>query len=157
MTIHPLLVYPDEALRRVSEEIPLKNLCSKETTDLIADLKETMIVENGVGVAAPQIGVFKRVIIVETSDGPQAFLNPRVIRHSIRKVESEEGCFSVRGVYGIVPRFKSVVVEAYNEKGQEVTIHTEHLPAIVFQHEIDHLNGVLFIDKVVRYTTRPKM
>ncbi len=157
MTLHPLLVHPDEALRRVSQDVPVSDLLSKETTDLIRDLKETMVVENGVGVAAPQIGIFKRIIVVETSEGPQAFLNPRIVRHSIRKVESEEGCFSVRGVYGIVQRYRSVVVEAYNELGEEVTIQADHLPAIVFQHEIDHLNGVLFIDKVIRYTSRPKM
>lgn len=152
-----VLINPDTELRKRSLEIPIDEIETDSLRTLIDDLKRTMITENGVGIAAPQVGVHKRVIIVETPQGPQAFINPRIIQKSLRKIESEEGCLSVPGIFGIVRRHRSVTVEAINEQGEHVTMRADHFPAIVFQHEIDHLDGVLFVDKVVRYTTHPKI
>lgn len=157
MSIHPVLINPDANLRKRSVEVPFDEIHSDRICRLIADLKETMALENGVGIAAPQIGVQERMIVVETGQGPQAFINPRIVKKSLRKVESEEGCLSVPGVFGIVRRHRHVVIEAYNEQAEPVTIRATHFPATLFQHEIDHLDGILFIDKVIRYTSHPKL
>lgn len=157
MTTHPILTNPDAKLRKKSVEIPPKEISSDRVQRLISDLKETMALEKGVGIAAPQIGVQERMIIIETGEGAQAFINPRIVKKSIRKVESEEGCLSVPGVFGTVRRHRGVVVEAYNEQAEPVTIRAEHFPATVFQHEIDHLDGILFIDKVIRFTSHPTL
>jgi len=157
MTIQPVLTNPNKELRKNSEIVPVSEIQTKEMEQLIEDLIETMKVENGVGIAAPQIGVLKRVIIVETGDnGPQAFINPTIIAKSFGKEEGEEGCLSVPGVYGLVKRHKRITVQAHLPSGQEVTIKAEGFPAVVFQHEMDHLDGVLFIDRVTRYTKPPK-
>jgi len=147
-----ILTLPNETLRKVSHMVEIDEIKSESTLKLIEDLKETMIEENGVGIAAPQIGVNKQIIIVETESGPKAFFNPIVVKHSLRKVENEEGCLSVPGVFGIVRRYRGVIVQAYDENAQQVSIELKGFPAIVFQHEIDHLNGILFIDKVIRFT-----
>ncbi len=152
-----VLADPNPELRKRSEEIPAVELGNEFLRSLIEQLKQTMKEENGVGIAAPQVGIHKRLIIVETEDGPKAFINPRITTRSLRKIESEEGCLSVPGVFGIVRRHRSVTVEAIDENGHEVTIRATQFPAIVFQHEIDHLDGILFIDKVIRYTTHAKM
>lgn len=147
-----VFTYPNKELRKRSQEISVEQIQSESMQVFITDLKDTMAEENGVGIAAPQIGIPKRIIVVETESGSQAFFNPKIVRYSIRKTESEEGCLSVPGVFGIVRRSKSVVINAYNEQAQPVTIRVKAFPAIVFQHEIDHLDGILFIDKVERYT-----
>ncbi|MBI5370240.1 peptide deformylase [Candidatus Uhrbacteria bacterium] len=153
----PILILPDPALRIPSMEVPISEWSSSRLRKLIEDLKETMAIENGVGIAAPQVGVRERVIIVDSGQGPQAFINPHIIQKSFRKIESEEGCLSVPGVFGMVRRHRSVVIEAFDEEGRSVTIRAKQFPAIVFQHEIDHLDGILFVDRVTRYTKHPKI
>ena len=147
-----ILTLPNETLRKLSQMVEIDQIKSESTLKLIEDLKETMKEENGVGIAAPQIGVRKQIIIIETESGPKAFFNPTIVKHSLRKVESEEGCLSVPGVFGIVRRYRGVIVQAYDENGVQVLIESKGFPAIVFQHEIDHLNGILFIDKAIRFT-----
>jgi peptide deformylase len=147
-----VLTHPNKELRKVSQIVEVDEINSESTLELIEDLKETMNEENGVGIAAPQIGVQKQIIIIETESGPKAFFNPKVVKHSLRKIEREEGCLSVPGVYGIVRRYRGVIVQAYDENAQQVSIKLKGFPAIVFQHEIDHLNGILFIDKTIRFT-----
>ncbi len=156
MSAIPVLTNPSDDLRIPSETILVSEHKTPQLTKLIADLIDTMKVENGVGIAAPQIGVRKRLIIVDMGeDGPQAFLNPEILSASRSQVDSEEGCLSVPGVFGIVRRHKRVKVGAMLPNGDQVEIKAEGFPATVFQHEIDHLNGTLFIDKVVRYTKPP--
>ena len=157
MTVRPVLTDPNKELRKKSQTVDPQEITSDEIQGLIRDLIETMKVENGVGIAAPQIGVHKRVIIVESGNGPQAFINPEITSKSFRKIESEEGCLSVPGIYGIVKRSKSCKLKAFNRDGEPVTVSAENFPATVFQHEIDHLDGILFIDKVKHYTSPPKM
>ncbi|MBI2475128.1 peptide deformylase [Candidatus Uhrbacteria bacterium] len=147
-----VLTHPNKALHEKSKIVEADQIKSETTLSLVNDLKETMIEENGVGIAAPQIGVQKQIIIIETEAGPQAFFNPTIIRHSIRKIESEEGCLSVPGVFGIVRRYRNITVQALDEQARVVTIKLGAFPAIVFQHEIDHLNGILFIEKVEKFT-----
>ena len=142
-----VLVNPDLQLRKQSVAISPERILTPEFQQFIKEMKETMAMENGVGLAAPQIGVLERVILVETQDGPQAFINPVIIHRSLRKIDSEEGCLSVPGVFGIVRRHRRVTVQAFNERAEAVTIHAQQFPAIIFQHETDHLDGVLFIDR----------
>lgn len=147
--IQQILTSPNEKLRQKSIDVSFVQMKSVETRILIADLKETMRQENGVGIAASQIGVLKRVIVVDTPTGSQAFFNPKIVKHSFFKRKDEEGCLSVPGVFGIVKRYKFVVIEAFDENSNKITINAVNFLSTVFQHEIDHLNGILFIDKIM--------
>jgi peptide deformylase len=138
---------PNKELRVVSAPVAVSRLKTKEFTKFIADLKATMEKENGVGIAAPQTGVHDRVIIAETKAGPTAFINPEITERAFKLVEGEEGCLSVPGIWGIVKRHRSVTVKALLEDGQPVSMKATGLLAIIFQHEIDHLDGILFIDR----------
>lgn len=138
---------PNKELRVVSSAVDVSRLKSREFNKLLADLKATMKVENGVGIAAPQTGVHDRVIIAETKDGPTAFINPEITERAFKLVDSEEGCLSVPGIWGIVKRHRSVTVKAIQEDGEPITVQATGLLAIIFQHEIDHLDGILFIDR----------
>ena len=120
--------------------------------DLVRDMFETMYSASGVGLAAPQIGVGKRVIVVdvspvETEIAPMALVNPVILERK-GMVEGTEGCLSVPGVEGIVPRAESVLVRALDPQGQPVQIRAEGLLSRALQHEIDHLDGILFIDRI---------
>jgi len=145
----PLLVLknPNKELRVISEAVDVSRLGSKELKKLISDLKLTMEEENGVGIAAPQVGIHDRVIIAETKEGPTAFINPEITERAFKLIDGEEGCLSVPGVWGIVKRHRSVTVKALLADGKSVTIKATGLLAIIFQHEIDHLDGILFIDR----------
>ncbi len=147
-----VLENPNSALRKRSIDVEQAEIGSAALSRFLLELKQTMALKNGVGIAAPQVGIHKRIIFVETPEGPQAFLNPVIVRRSFRKIQSEEGCLSLPGVFGIVRRHLCVTVEALNERGEFLRLRVDHFPAIIFQHEIDHLDGVLFIDKVIRYT-----
>ncbi|WP_349410338.1 peptide deformylase [Pseudalkalibacillus sp. SCS-8] len=110
----------------------------------------------GIGIAAPQIGISKRMIavLVEDEDGMEyshALFNPRIVSHSVQRayLEGGEGCLSVdREVPGFVPRYHKIKVKAVDVDGQEIELKLKGLPSIVFQHEIDHLNGVMFYDHI---------
>ena len=145
--IHSVLSLPNDRLRNTSRELSDAEILSPEIQTLIKDMIETMKVENGVGLAAPQIGKPIRLIIAQTKKGPEAFLNPQIVDRSMRMVESQEGCLSIPGVWGTVTRHRTVSVVAKNALGQEVEIDAKGLLAIIFQHEIDHLDGILFIDR----------
>lgn len=147
MKTYDVLKNPNKTLRQVSEPLSDADLKSDEIQTLVDDMKKTMKVENGVGLAAPQIGKPIRLIIVETEEGPTAFVNPKIIATSNRMVDSEEGCLSVPGVYGIVKRHKSIKLKAKDRNGNPLRMKVGGFAAIVLQHEIDHLNGILFIDK----------
>lgn len=147
METFPVLTNPNKELRIVSTPVSVEHLRSEKTQAFIDELMDTMVVENGVGIAAPQVGVHERIIIVETPHGIQAFANPEITSRSVRMVSSIEGCLSVPNVAGTVKRNSSVKVQALNRQGEPVEIKANGLQAIIFQHEIDHLDGVLFIDK----------
>jgi peptide deformylase len=157
MSARKVLIDPDKGLREVSVDVSIDEIPGSRIQSLIADLIETMKVENGIGIAAPQIGVKERVIIVDAGSEIKAFINPRIISRSFRKVEFEEGCLSVPGVFGMVKRSREVRVEAYDINGSKITIKASDLMADVLQHEIDHLDGILFIDKVTKYSNHSKM
>lgn len=149
-----ILLHPHPLLRKISEPIRADLVFSTEIQNLLKEMKKTMKKENGVGLAAPQVGVCKRLILVETEKGPEAFINPKIISVSGSKTESEEGCLSVPNVFGIVERFKKIKIKALDAQGQKQQFTATGLQAIIFQHEIDHLNGILFLDKTIRFTER---
>ncbi len=146
-----VLTNPHPELRRVSSIVSAKDLASPETQAFIDQLETAMIEYDGVGIAAPQVGVKKRIIIVKMDGHVTAFVNPEIISTSFRTSLSEEGCLSVPGVFGLVKRNRHAKVKTQSRDGKEMILDTKDLTAYVFQHEIDHLNGVLFIDKVEKY------
>ena len=150
----PLVTLPTKTLRDRSVEVDPKSIGTPEFQAFLDDLIETMFVEDGVGIASPQVGKNIRVFIVNQKDGPKAYINPEVSLLSEATVESDEGCLSVPGVWGVVPRAKKVHVKALDRHGRMVEFTTRGFPAIVFQHESDHLDGVLFIDKATSTTTK---
>ncbi|MGL1893307.1 MAG: peptide deformylase [Spirochaetaceae bacterium] len=118
-----------------------------ELKELIKDMISFMAEENGVGLAAPQIGLSQRLVVVGYDDfKPIALINPEIIETSIEVNSYEEGCLSIPGMYAKVTRPEKIKVQAWNERGRPFTIDADGMLATVIQHEIDHLNGVLFID-----------
>ena len=146
-----VLKHPHDHLRRKALPMPLSDINKPETQKLIKDMFETMKAENGVGLAAAQVDMNVRLIVVDDGSGPQAYVNPVLTEKSWAKVASEEGCLSVPGVFGIVKRHRSVTYRAYDETGGQMEGKTTGLLAIILQHEIDHLDGMLFIDRVERF------
>jgi peptide deformylase len=144
-----ILIYPDPFLQKKAAPVSLVN---DGIRDLVRDMFETMRAASGVGLAATQIGVGKRVIVVDVSPvekeiAPLALVNPRIVE-SRGMVVGVEGCLSIPGVEGEVPRGEVVLVKAQDDQGKPVQITARGLLARALQHEIDHLDGVLFIDRI---------
>jgi peptide deformylase len=168
MALHKILTYPDPFLRKKCA--PVEEI-DGEVLKLLDDMAETMYGARGVGLAASQIGADKRVVVIDISprnigadedveeageeeaeyDGPGLIelINPEIIS-SEGQVIAEEACLSIPGFTSDVRRKQRVVIEAYNREGQLIEIEASELLARVFQHEIDHLDGVLFIDRLSR-------
>lgn len=149
----PLTQIPTPSLRERSLEVDPAIIGTTDFQTFLDDLIETMFVEDGVGIASPQVGKNIRVFIVNEKTGPKAYINPEVTALGEHSVESEEGCLSVPGVWGIVPRAKKAHVKALDRHGRRVEFDAKGFMAIVYQHEFDHLNGILFIDKATRTET----
>ena len=152
MAIKRVLKYGEKSLREPSKEV---HKVSKKITDLVSDLLDTMYAQNGVGLAAPQIGVNYRVFVIDVSTGDQplnpiVFINPKIIKKS-GSVISNEGCLSFPEAYTDVKRYANVMVKALNSQGKPFTLEATDgtLLARAIQHEFDHLEGVLFIDHCV--------
>lgn len=124
---------------------------------LVADMLASMRRAQGIGLAAPQIGVPLRVVVADVGAGPVAIVNPRLRRRGGTQV-GIEGCLSIPGVFGDVRRARRIEVEGRSVRGRRILVRSQDLLARVFQHEIDHLNGVLFIDpgRLLRRRRRPR-
>jgi len=142
-----IIINPDPVLRKKSADISLKQINSKAFKNLMADISQTMLKKDGVGLAAPQIGKNIRLISVNTKDGPISLINPKITKKSLLKEWGEEGCLSVPDTYGEVRRHKKINCEFIDCDKNKKTIEAEGLMARIIQHEIDHLDGILFIDK----------
>lgn len=141
--LREIVLLGDEVLRRKAR--PVAGVGAAERK-LIDDLLETMDAANGLGLAAPQIGVGKRIVVVHDGEcDPFALVNPKILKKSGRD-EASEGCLSMPGLFGMVTRSKRLSVVAQDRSGREIRLDAEGLLARVIQHELDHLNGVLFID-----------
>lgn len=151
MALREIRKLGDEILRKKSRKI---EKIDERIKILLDDMVETMKHENGVGLAAPQVGVLKRAVVIDGGDrGIIKLINPEIVT-SEGSQRDEEGCLSIPGRSGIVERPKKVTVKALNENGSEIIITGEDLLARAFCHEIDHLNGILFIDKMEEELSR---
>ena len=137
----------DEILRKRSKEVPEIN---NKIRILLQDMTDTLYKADGVGLAAPQVGILKRVVVIDVGDGLLQLINPVIRRQSGQQCMAE-GCLSVPGVWGEVNRPAQVMVEALDSKGKSIEIDAEGLLAVALCHEIDHLDGILFKDKVTRF------
>jgi len=145
--ILPIITNPNPILRKKSEEIEKEKLSNKKLQELCLDMTKTMKEKDGLGLAAPQIGENIRLIVINTQDGPICLLNPRITKKSWSKENGEEGCLSVPSIFGEVRRHKKIDCLYLNTKGKKIKMQANGLLARVIQHEIDHLDGILFIDK----------
>lgn len=150
MTLLDIITYPDKRLRHKAAPVETVDDDVRQT---IADMAETMYAAPGMGLAAVQVGIDKRIIIYDISgpeDKPEleVLINPEIVESEGTQLSESEGCLSVPDFRSDVKRFERVKVEALDRDGQAIEIDTDGLHAIVLQHEIDHLDGVLFIDKI---------
>ncbi len=152
MPVLPIVIYPDPVLKKKAQEV---EEITPEITSMLTDMAETMYEAPGIGLAAPQIGVSLRACVIDVGDNPETgrvkrlykLVNPKIIAQE-GKTKYEEGCLSIPGVYETVERFAKVTVEALDENGKSITIDADDLLAICLQHEIDHLDGILFPDRL---------
>ncbi len=137
--------YPAPVLKKKAEKV--KEI-SEEIQKLIDDMIETLALSKGVGLAATQVGESKRIIVIKPGDEFIAFINPRIVKKSKEAESKEEGCLSFPELFINIKRPKKAEVVALNRKGEEVKILADSFAARIFQHEIDHLDGTLFIDRI---------
>lgn len=146
-----LITYPAKILREQCEDVT--NFNSRELIDWIKQMKVILKKHDGLGLAAPQVGLNKRLLLISPKGKePQVFINPHITEFSDRQLLDTEGCLSIPNVYGKVLRSESIKGFAFDEDGQQFEFKLRDLPARVLQHEIDHINGKLFIDITEMYT-----
>lgn len=145
--ILPIIINPNPILRKKSQDVNLETISDPKFQELLMDMEETMLKEDGVGLAAPQIGKNIRVISIKAEDKNFFIINPTITKASWKKNWDEEGCLSVPNIFGKVERHKKINLIYFNEKGKKQKLATSGFLARVIQHEIDHLDGILFIDK----------
>lgn len=143
MAIRTIVKHPDPILREKSKEVTKFNA---NLHKLLDDMAETMYHADGVGLAAPQVGILKRVIVMDCGDGLIEVVNPEIVDFRGEQTDYPEGCLSIPGLHGVVRRHKWVKLRGQDRHGNPFELEAEDLLARCAQHEIDHLNGVLFID-----------
>lgn len=149
MAVLEVLIYPEENLAKVCEPVEKEDI-NAELNKFIDDMFDTMYEHEGIGLAAPQVDVLKRVITIDIEGDKTnqiVLINPEVLEAS-GETGIEEGCLSIPGCRALVPRKEKLKVKALNRKGEEFVLDADGLLAICIQHEIDHLNGVLFVDHI---------
>ena len=163
----PIVQAGAPVLKAVAAPVPKKDITSRKIKAVIAKMKKALAKEDfGVAIAAPQIGVPLRIFVVsgkafvpprqddekkiEAVPGDRVFINPEITRLSKKKREMSEGCLSVRGKYGTVLRHEKASIKALDEQGTPITYHRAGLVGHIFQHECDHLDGILYTDKAIR-------
>ncbi len=145
MALRNILVYPDTRLRTIASTV---DRVDDELLTLIDDMFETMYTAPGIGLAATQVNVHKRVIVIDISenrDQPYVFINPEILQKE-SEMETQEGCLSVPGYFETVPRAKNIHLRALDRNGDSFELDAEELLAVCIQHEIDHLEGKVFVD-----------
>jgi peptide deformylase len=150
--LRKILTIPNLILTTKAKELKEIN---KDTEALVLDMIDTCRKAEGIGLAAPQIGLSIRLCIINLEHlgiNPFPLINPKITKRSWKKIEMEEGCLSIPGIFGIVKRPKKITIKALNLKGEEIKIEADDMLARVIQHEIDHLDGILFISKIVKLT-----
>jgi peptide deformylase len=145
MSLLPILHYPDERLHTVAKPV---SVVDERIKTLVQDMAETMRAAPGIGLAATQVNVHERIIVIDVSheqNDLRVFINPLIIEQEGEAV-NEEGCLSVPGIYDKVKRAKKIKVKALNERGESFELEAEGLLAVCIQHEIDHLDGKVFVE-----------
>ncbi len=159
MALRTVVTIPDGVLRKKAHKV---TNFDKDLTTLVDDMFETMRKAPGVGLAAPQVGISQKVIVVEYAEEedkkPKSFavINPEIIKTSAETELGIEGCLSIPNLVGEVERFSAVVVKGSNQMGKPVRIKANGWLARIFQHEIDHLDGILFTDRATRVWQPPQ-
>lgn len=146
-----ILTTPNPVLRERSQEIDVARITTPAYQAFADAFAAFMIVSDGVGLAAPQIGISERIIAVQERDHIGIYANPEILKRSPAMQTGEEGCLSVPGIFGTVERHKRIRIRAYDRHGRRIERDISGFPAVVFQHEIDHLDGILFVDNVKEY------
>ncbi|TYK65814.1 peptide deformylase [Colwellia echini] len=146
MTILNVLRFPDPRLRTKAQ--PVVDI-TNATATIIDDMLATMYDENGVGLAATQVDIHQQIVVMDTSEDrnqPIVLINPKITESSNETSINEEGCLSVPGTYAKVDRHNTCTVEALDREGKSFTLNASELQSVCIQHELDHLNGILFVD-----------
>lgn len=144
MAVLKIRTQEDPILRQKTETVPK---ITKKVSKLIQDMLETMYEVDGAGLAAPQVGISKKVVVIDVGEGPIVLVNPKIVEAEGEDIDVE-ACLSIPGKQAYVKRAAHVLVEALNEQGKPVRVEGDGLLARALQHEIDHLNGILYIDLV---------
>lgn len=147
MAIRNIRKLGDDILRKKSRRV---EKIDDKIVELLDDMAETMYKSDGVGLAAPQVGILKRIVVIDVGDGLLELINPEITDFS-GNVKDVEGCLSVPGKYGYVVRPQKVTVTALDRFGDKKVINGEGMLAKALCHEIDHLDGIMFVDKVTQY------
>ena len=142
---HPVLRIP-------ADPVPIDTISSPEIQELIQDMRDTVADANGAGLAAPQIFESKQIVLLDLNDEMTVWINPRIRALSDEMVIGFEGCLSVPNMRGAVARYHRIHVDGFNEDGTPFSIELEDHPAVVAQHECDHLQGILYVDRVEPFT-----
>lgn len=145
MALRMLRYEGDEILRKKSKVV--KNITNKIIM-LLEDMAETMYEKEGVGLAAPQVGVLRRIIVIDSGEGLEEYINPEIIEYSGTQ-KGREACLSLPGKNGLVERPEYVKVKAQDRDGNEIIVEATENKAVIFCHEIDHLEGIIYTDKVI--------
>ena len=147
MAIRELVIQPDEMLNKKCRPV---DTFDQKLGILLDDMLDTLYEKDGCGLAAPQVGILRRICVIDIGEGPIELINPEIIKQS-GKQNATEGCLSCPGVWGVTERPKKVTVKAFNRFGEEFKLKGEDLLARAFCHEIDHLDGILFTEHVIQY------
>ena len=145
MAIREIVIYGDDVLNKKCRVV---DKIDDRTKTLIGDMFETLYKSNGVGLAAPQVGVLKRIAVIDTDENPIVLINPEILSEEGEQTGTE-GCLSIPGRSGQVERPKKIAVEAFNRNGDAVKYKVDGFAAVAFCHEIDHLDGIMYIDKMI--------
>lgn len=148
MTPYEILKYPDKRLFLVSEEVESSLFGTIDLKKIIDNMFLTMKLNNGIGLAAPQVNIQKRIIVISINGKSIVLINPKIIEHSLNEKFIFEGCLSVNYIGAKVKRPDSIIVEYYDLNGFKNIIKAESILSACIQHEIDHLNGVLYINRI---------
>jgi peptide deformylase len=148
----PIILEPNKILHQVGRDLNLEEIKSNKIQKLIIDMIPTMYAKDGVGLAAPQVGESIQLCVIAKNYTPDqkkdlVLINPKWQKTSVFREWDEEGCLSVPETYGQVRRYKKIKVEALDETGKKINFVAENFFARIIQHEVDHLNGILFIEK----------
>lgn len=146
MALRKIVTLEDPVLRKTSRKV---EKFDKRLWDLLDDMKDTLYSANGAGLAAVQVGILRRVVVIDVGDGLMELVNPEITERSDEKQEEVEGCLSIPGRYGVTERPEWVKVKAQNREGKWVVYKGEGLKARCFCHELDHLDGILYIDNAL--------